>query len=80
MKKLIHLIEFIALGVWAYELYFLFTNGTDGHVDNIVIVMLLTILFAVRVFVKSAVGIVKIALAGVVVYAFINMVLPMLEM
>lgn len=76
MKNLFKLVDLAALAVFIYEIWFLIQNGTAGNVQNIVIVMVLAVMFAVRFFVKSAINIVKLIMLLAIVYAIINFVVP----
>ena len=76
MKNLFKLVDLAALAVFIYEIWFLIQNGTAGNIQNIVIAMVLAVMFVVKVFVKSAINIVKLLMLLAVVYAIINFVVP----
>lgn len=76
MKKLFKLVDLAALAVFIYEIWFLIQNGTAGNVQNIVIAMVLAVMFVVKLFVKSAINIVKLLMLLAIVYAIINFVVP----
>ena len=82
MKKffstLFSLINFAAFAVWAYEIYFLVQNGTAGNVDNIVIVIVLTILFLIKFLVKAAANIIKWLFIIAILYTIASHVIPVL--